>query len=211
MSTISDPITIDQVYPSTVTSAALLLGAGTSTTPQLTSTAGKNFVGFWCKSTATSGDARAMYMRLYLTGASGGEAIRAYTTAQGTVGVGGTVNGLHASLSVDASAAVSGQGNAARFTLDLAADTRTAGANLACVTLDSNFGTGNTIGTGAAFIRVTDLTAVKMPALLNIPAASNGTIFATHTVQTMSHSIRCVDAAGTAYYIMCTNSASNRG
>jgi hypothetical protein len=47
--------------------------------------------------------------------------------------------------------------------------------------------------------------------LMNIPAPSNGTIFATHTTQTMTHSIRIVSAAGVNFYVMCTDAATNRG
>lgn len=190
--------------------SVVLWGVGNSTTPFNAGASNVNGVGLWLKSSGT-GDSRTAYFRLYMAGTGAGEAVRAYATAQNAAAAtGGTLNGLHASLSVDASMAISGQGNAARFTLELAADTRTAGANLAGITIDSNFGANNTIGTGCAFIRVTDLTAVRMPALLNLPAPSNGTLFAAHTTQVMSHSIRIVDAAGTAYYIMCTNSSSNR-
>ena len=191
--------------------AVKLWGVGNSSDPFHVGTENVDGVGLWLKSAGNS-DNRAIYARLYMAGTGAGEAVRAYATAQNAAAAtGGTLNGLHASLSVDASMAISGQGNAARFTLDLAADTRTAGANLAGITIDSNFGAGNTIGTGCAFIRIADLTAVKMPALLNLPAPSNGTIFATHTTQAMTHSIKIVSDAGVAYYIMCTNAATNRG
>lgn len=203
--------TPNATYGGTVRTAALLHGSGTSAAPTSTSTAGKNFLGYWVKSTATSGDARAMYLRLYLTGASGGEALRAFATAQGTVAVGGTINGIHATLSQDASAAVSGAGNAIRATLAAAADTRTLSGTLAAIQVDSDIAAGNTVPANAAFIRVTDSGAVALGRLLNIPAASNSTIFATHTTQTMTHSIRITDAAGTPYFIMCTNAATNRG
>ena len=62
-------------------SVALLHGAGTSSAPATTSSANKNFMGYWVKSTATSGDARALYVRLYFGGAGSGEAVRAYATA----------------------------------------------------------------------------------------------------------------------------------
>jgi len=53
--------------------------------------------------------------------------------------------------------------------------------------------------------------AIASNGVVEVPAASNGTVFATHTTQTMTHSIRIYDDAGTAYYIMCTNAATNRG
>ena len=45
---------------------------------------------------------------------------------------------------------------------------------------------------------------------LNIPAPVNGSMFAAHTTQTMTHSIKIISDAGTLYYIMCTNAATNR-
>jgi hypothetical protein len=192
--------------------SSILHGAGNSTTPVLNADAGKNFMSYYMKSSAASGDSRGLYLRLYLSGAGAGEAIRAYASAQNAAtATGGTVNGIHASLGIDAGAQISGAGNAGRFTLGAAADTRTLGGALAALQLDSDIATGNTMGATAAFLRVTDTGAVKVGNLLNIPAASNGTIFATHTTQNMTHSIKIVDAAGTAYYLMCTNAATNRG
>lgn len=192
-------------------SSVILWGVGNSTTPFDAGANNINGQGLWLKSSGT-GDSRAIYARLYMAGTGAGEAVRAYTTAQNAAAAtGGTLNGLHASLSIDATAQISGQGNAARFTLDAAAATRTLGGTLAGITVDSNFGANNTVPSTAAFIRIADLTAVKMPALLNVPAASNGTIFATHVTDAMSHSLRCVTAAGTVFYIMCTTTASNRG
>ena len=199
-------------YGGTVRTAALLHGSGTSAAPTETAVAGKNFLGYWVKSTAGSGDARGLYMRLYLGGIGSGEAIRAYATAAAAnVATGGTINGIHASLSLNASASISGQGFAGRFTFDAAADTRTLNGNCAALLVESNIATGNTVPTSMAFIRVADIGAVPIGRLLRIPAASNSTIFATHTTQGMTHSIRIVDDAGTPYYIMCASAATNRG
>lgn len=199
-------------YGGTVRTAALLHGSGTSAAPTETSTAGKNFLGYWVKSAATSGDARGLYMRLYLAGAGSGEAVRAYATAAAAnVATGGTVNGIHASLSLNASASISGQGFAGRFTFDAAADTRTLNGNCAPLLIESNIGANNTVPASMAHIRVADIGAVPIGKLLRLPAPNNATIFATHTTQVMSHSIRIVDDAGTPYYIMCTNGAGNRG
>jgi hypothetical protein len=152
-----------------------------------------------------------MYARLYLNGAAGGEAIRAFATASTTnVATGGTMNGIHATASVNASSSISGAANAARLTLGAAAEARTLGGALAAVQLDSDIGTGNTLPTIHGFIRVTDSGAVRLSNLAVIPAAANGTLFAAHITQAMTHSIRIIDAAGTAYYIMCTNAATNR-
>jgi hypothetical protein len=59
---------------------ALFMGVGSTTQPFSTAAAGKNFLGFWFESKATTvgSDSRGMYLRLYLNGATtgGGEALR---------------------------------------------------------------------------------------------------------------------------------------
>jgi hypothetical protein len=104
--------------------------------------------------------------------------------------------------------AISGAANAIRATLGGTATTP--GGTLAALQVDSNFATGVTLPGPTSFIRVTDTNTTKIPSLLNIPAPANGSIFATHTTQTMTHSIRIV-ASGVNYYVMCTDSATNRG
>ena len=161
--------------------------------------------------TVSGGDARVLYARLHQYGAGGGEAVRAYAFAQNAAtATGGTLNGLHASLSIATSSAISGAGNAIRATLEAAAASRTLGGQLYAIQADSNIGTGNTMPTNHAFIGFTNTGAVALSNLFQIPNASNGTIFAAHTTQTMSHSIRIISANGTAYYIMCTATATNR-
>lgn len=191
--------------------AALLHGGGTSSSRLTTTSAGKNFLGYWVEGSAATGDTRGLYMRLYLSGAGGGEAVRAYTTAAAAgVATGGTANGLHASLSINASSSISGAGNAIRATLDAAADTRTLGGTLAAIQADSNVATGNTLPATHSFIRFTDSGAVRFTNLFQMPNVSNGTIFAAHVTQVMSHSIKIVSDDGTAYYLMCTDTATNR-
>jgi hypothetical protein len=165
------------------------------------------------RSDAASGkDARVLYARLHQYGAGGGEAVRAYAfAANAAAATGGTLNGLHASLSIDASMAISGAGNAIRATLEAAADTRTLGGTLSAVQLDSNVATGNTMPATAAFMRVTDTGAVRINKLLNLPTATNSTLVATHVTDAMTHSIKCVLSDGTDFYIMCTTTKTNRG
>jgi hypothetical protein len=188
-----------------------LHGSGTSAANTTTSTAGKNFLGYWVKSSAATGDARGLYMRLTLSGAGSGEAVRAYATAAATgVATGGTVNGIHASLSMDASASISGQGFGARITFDAAADTRTLNGNCAPVLVESNIATGNTVPATMAHIRVTDTGAVAIKKLFRLPTVASAGLLAAHTTDAITHSIRCVDDAGTVFYLMCTTTATNR-
>ena len=63
------------------TSPALVFGVGLSSDPATTATANKNFLEFRTQSTATSGDSRGIYNRLYLAGAGvSGESLRSFTT-----------------------------------------------------------------------------------------------------------------------------------
>lgn len=161
--------------------------------------------------TASGSDARILYARLHQYGAGGGEAVRAYAFSQNAnAATGGTLNGLHASLSIATSSGISGAGNAIRATLEAAAATRTLSGQLYAIQADSNIGANNTMPTNHAFIGFTNSGSVALSNLFQIPNASNGTIFAAHTTQVMSHSIRIISASGTAYYIMCTATATNR-
>jgi hypothetical protein len=45
---------------------------------------------------------------------------------------------------------------------------------------------------------------------LKMPTVASGGLLAAHTTDALSHSIRCEDAAGTVFYIMCTTTSSNR-
>jgi hypothetical protein len=190
---------------------ALFYGVGNSGEYFEWSDANKNGFEYRLKSTATSGDARGVYMRLKLYGAGGGEAGRFFANASTTnVATGGTINGIHTSMSVDASSSVSGAGNAIRATLGAAAATRTLGGTCAALQLDSDIGANNTVPASWSFIRVTDTSSVKIANFLNMPNAANGSIFAAHTTQTMTHSIKFVSADGTAYYLMCTDADTNR-
>lgn len=193
--------------------AALIGGMGVSGTPVPDGgVADKNLFALYNSTSATSGDHRGIYWKLSFKGAGSGEVVRNMASVETTnVATGGTVNGQHATLSVAASSSVSGAGNAIRATLGAAAESRTLGGTCAALQVDSDIGANNTVPTSWSFIRVTDSGSVKIPYLLNIPSPSNGTIFATHTTQAMTHSIKIVAANGTPYYIMCTNAATNRG
>lgn len=198
-------------------SEALILGVGKGSGTSLgdlfkMGTGGANAVDIRTRAdTASGSDARILYARLHQYGAGGGEAVRAYAFANNAAAAtGGTLNGLHASLSIATSSGISGAGNAIRATLEAAAATRTLGGTLSAIQVDSNIGTGNTMPTNHSFIRFTDTGAVRVSNLFQIPAAANGTVFAAHTTETMTHSIRIINASGTAYYIMVTDAATHR-
>lgn len=211
-----DPIFTGTTQWGSTTTAALALGGGTSTTPYaMGTTANKNLIGFWATTTATSGDSRGMYLRLYFSGAGvSGEAARIFGTINNvTAATGGTVNGAHISLGTSgASAAVSGAANALRATFGIAAASTNIGGTCSVIQVDTDIASGVTVPSNFAFIRFTNTGAGTAPSnLLRLPSApANGTILATHDTDAMTHSIRIVDSAGTAFYIMCTTTASNR-
>ncbi|MEM5773574.1 MAG: hypothetical protein AAGU05_01130 [Anaerolineaceae bacterium] len=189
---------------------AVLYGIG-NTNDYFKLPGGKNGIEMRLDSPGASGDARGLYLQLKLTGAGGGEAGRFWAKASyNGVANGGTINGIHTTMSIDAACAVSGAGNALRATLGAAAATRNLGGTLAAIQADSDIGAGNTLPAAHAFIRFTNSGSVSLGNLFQIPKAANGSIFAAHITQTMTHSIKIIDSDGTAYYIMCTNAATNR-
>ena len=111
---------------------ALLFGIGTAASPATTSTAGKNFLEHRLESSATSGDARGHYLRLYLSGAGGsGESLRAFTTVNDVAAA--TAHGAHISLNFGTSGTVTGQGIAMRGTLHMPATALTSNVTMAAV------------------------------------------------------------------------------
>lgn len=191
--------------------AALLHGIGTTGTPaSIGTTANKNFMGYWMRSNATTGDTRGMYLRLYIGAAGSGECARFYTTVDGAnAATGGTANGAHISLNVTGSGTVSGQANALRATLDVAQDL-TPGGTLAAITAEFVAGTGVTKPTNISLLRLVDSANTSVGNAMEVPTVASGGMFAVHTTQALSHSIRIISAAGTKYYIMCTDLATNR-
>ena len=203
----------DKFLPYGDDSAALYLGRGTSSAPASNADANKNWLGFWFKSTATSGDTRGLYIRQYFSGAGvSGEAARIYGTVDNvTAATGGTVNGAHISLSVTgASGKISGAANALRATLDFDTTPTTVGGTCAVIQVDSNIATGPTIPAGTAFLRFTNTGTQALSYLLNLPTTGSGLMMAPHTTQVMTDSIRVVMADGNVRYIMCTTSSANR-
>lgn len=200
----------------TTATNALIEGAGASgANHSLGATAG-NGLEYYLDGTHTTGDMRGMYLRLYFSGAGGsGEAARIFGTINNvSVATGGTVNGAHISLgTAGASAAVSGAANALRATFGIAAASTNIAGTCSVIQVDTDIAAGVTIPTNFAFLRFTNTGAGDAPlALMRIPdvTAATDCLFAAHTTQTMTHSIRIVDTTGNAFYVMCTNANTNR-
>lgn len=108
-----------------------IIKAGTSGARVVEDTADMKFVSLYFDDGATSGDARGIYNRLYITGAGGGgESLRSFTTVEDVAGA--TAHGAHLSLNFGASGTLTGLGVATRSTLHVP-DTATQAGTLAAV------------------------------------------------------------------------------
>lgn len=198
------------VVPST---AALALGLGSAADRATTALANKNFMEFRTESTATSGDARGIYNRLYLGGAGGsGESLRTFTSIDDVIAA--TAHGIHASLGFEASGSVSGLGVAGRHTLHIPDDADWAPGTIAALQAEiwSDGENSDTDGaTEVSFIRVVNDGHANGKADVDDDAALLSlvgfTIGAGNVVQTeadetkFSHKIR-IKIDGTPYYLM---------
>ena len=171
---------------------------GTATDP-ITVTTAENISSFYGTAENTTGDTRLSYNRLTFTSTGSGETIRALTRVTGAgAATGGTVNGAHISLSVNAGGSISGAGNGLRVTLGAAASV-TVGGTVAALQVDSDVDTTATLPGNASFIRVTNSGSGTISNLFNLPDAMVQAIGATSTTATQK--IRFVDSAGTAYFL----------
>lgn len=173
--------------------------SGTSASPIAVTTA-SNISSSYATSSATSGDTRLSYQRLAFTSTGSGETLRAFSVVTGAgAAAGGTINGAHISMSVNTGGTISGAANALRATLGVAASV-TPGGTIAAIQCDSDIGSGATLPGNASFIRFTNSGAGTLANLFNVPAAMVGT----NTQGAATNSLKIVDSAGTAYYIMLT-------
>jgi hypothetical protein len=174
---------------------------GTASSPIVETTA-TNVSESYVTTSATTGDTRLSYQRLAFTSTGSGETYRALTQVTGAgAATGGTVNGAHISLSINGSGTISGAGNALRATLG--GTSTNPGGTIAAIQADSNFASGGT-WTNASFIRFTNSGAGTVANLFNVPSA----MVTANTQGAATNSLKIVDSAGTAYYIMLTTTNS---
>lgn len=192
------------------------LQMGTSSMKIVADVANMKFIEIRVDNGATSGDNRAMYLRLYLTGAGGGgEALRAFTTCENVAC--GTAHGAHLSLNFGATGSITGLGVAARCTLHVPNAAMSGGTYAALQAEIWNDGASSDISgvTKSSFIRVInggDATgqavvddSVNFLELAGFTAGS-GHMFAAQSSAAVSHVLKC-DIGGTAYWIMLSNAA----
>jgi hypothetical protein len=174
---------------------------GTASSPIVETTA-TNVSESYVTTSATTGDTRLSYQRLAFTSTGSGETYRALTQVTGAgAATGGTVNGAHISLSINGSGTISGAGNALRATLG--GTSTNPGGTIAAIQADSNFASGGS-WTGASFIRFTNSGTGTVANLFNVPS----TMITANTQGAATNSLKIVDSAGTAYYIMLTTTNS---
>jgi len=170
---------------------------GTSASPLAVTTA-QNIDSAYATTSATTGDTRLTYEKLTFTSTGSGETLRAFSVVTGAgAAAGGTINGAHISLSIDGSGTISGAANALRATLG-GSSTNPGGA-IAAIQADSDFASGGT-WTNASFIRCTNSGTGTVANLFNLPAA----MVVARTASSSSHTIKIVDSAGTAYYLLAS-------
>lgn len=170
---------------------------GTSAAPIAVTSAG-NVSSSYVTASNTTGDVRLNYSRLEFTSTGSGETARFLTRVTGAnAATGGTVNGAHISLSINGSGTISGAGNALRVTLG--GSSTNPGGTISAIQVDSDFASGGT-WSNASFLRFTNSGTGTIGNLMNVPAAMVGT----NTQGAATNSLKIVDSAGTAYYIMLT-------
>lgn len=136
---------------------------GTDGSPFAT-TAARNILDVRVTSSATSGDTRTLYAKLFLSAAGSGEAGRFYATATGAgVAAGGTMNGVHVTANIHSGATISGQANAIRATIGTEDAASTPGGTLAAITAETNFYAGSTLPATACYQRFVTLASTVQP------------------------------------------------
>ena len=174
-------------------------GSGTSSSPISVTTA-QNISSSYGTTSATTGDTRLVYEKLTFTSTGSGETLRAFSVVTGAgAAAAGTINGAHISMSVNTGGTISGAANALRATLGVGASV-TPGGTIAAIQVDSDIGAGATLPANASFLRFTNSGTGTLLNLMNVPSAMVGT----NTQGAATNSLKIVDSAGTAYYIMLT-------
>ena len=163
----------------------------------------------------TSGDARSLYCRLYLSGAAGdGEALRAFTTINNVSA--GMAHGVHGSLNFGSTGRVTGLGVAIHGTLHIPDDASWAPGTISalCAEIYSDGDASDTDGaTDVSFIRVANSGNANGVADVEDDAAlmsfagftiGSGNMLAAKSAAAVTHVIR-IKVGSTPYYLMVSD------
>ena len=180
---------------------------GTSSAPISVTTA-SNINSSYGTTSAATGDTRLSYQKLTFTSTGSGETIRAFSVVTGVAAAtGGTINGAHISMSINAPGTISGAGNALRATLGMGA-LANPGGTLSAIQIDSDLASDCTVPASAAFIRVTNSGTKVLANMMSVPSpAVAGAFRAVVGVAVATHTMPVLSANGTTYYIMCSTVA----
>lgn len=166
-------------------------------------------------SSHTSGDARSLYVRLYLEGAAGdGESLRAFTTVSNVAA--GTAHGIHGSLNFGSTGSVTGLGVGIHGTLHIPDDASWAPGTVAalCAEIYSDGDASDTDGaTEVSFIRIANSGNANGVADVDDDAKliaitggsiSSGNMMQAKSAAAVTHVLR-MSFNGTPYYIMVSD------
>lgn len=137
--------------------AGIIGGAGSSGAEIELGTTSGNAFEYRFRSSVTSGETRGMYLRLDLDAAAvSADALRTFTEIENVaVGVGGTINSIHATMEIDGdSGNISGAGQAIRATLG-GSGTKTLTGTLAGINVHLDLPSAVTLSGNEAAIRLT--------------------------------------------------------
>ena len=203
-------------FSAPVTSGSRVDMGVSSAKREKTSVANTKFMRFYLQNSATSGDNRGMYLRLYMTGAGGGgEAARIFTTCEDVAC--GTAHGAHISLNFGTTGSITGQGIACRNTLHVP-KAMTNGTYAATQSeIYSDAATSDLAGvTEQSFHRFSNdgnaTGKAKVDATGNLfsiqgMTIGSGKMVQVNTAADATHAIR-IKIGGTLYYIMLTTSGA---
>ena len=189
--------------------------AGSSSSPVTDDTADTKFMSLYWDCGATSGDARGIYNRLYITGAGGGgESLRTFTTVDDVAAA--TAHGAHISINFGSTGSVTGQGIASRNTVhvpDAALSGGTYAATQAEIWSDGSSSdiSGATEFSFLRFVNGGDSTGVgnvddnAFLFAINGGSVGSGNLMAAKTAAAVSHTIRIKGPDGNTYYLMVSD------
>lgn len=147
---------------------------GTSSSP-ISYTTADNLSQNYMTTSTTSGDSRASYNKLILTGASGqsGEAVRAYAT---TTGKPDAIHGIHATAEVSGGTGVAGEAAGVRATIASATGLTLSAGTYAPLRLDSSL--KSALGaTDASWVYIADLESTKIGNFINMATVDTSTMY----------------------------------
>lgn len=194
--------------------SGLLMGVGTTGSPATTAVVDAFFAEFRTQSSAATGTSRGLYWRHELTGAGGGECIRAFTKLSAAAG---TARGAHVSLDVNTSGSITGLGVGVDAQI-LVSNQALGGGTYGVVNAEIySAGSSSSVaasniaffravaggdGTGAATVDTGgDLMSI------NGLSVGSGKLFQVNTAADATHALR-ISIDGVPYYIMLTNSGA---